>query len=233
MIPTTCSAKTRRRDPRSHREQTGAGNAESPIGWLGKGSQKTINISGNDANAYLDAQSDNRPDSGGTTVNKGNFLTSVDLAAAPSTTANRAVAVQNLFYLNNVIHDQLYRHGFDELAGNFQINNFGKGGAGNDAVLAEAQDGGGMDNANFATPPDGSSPRMQMYLWSGNQPHQIHVNSPGTADYDALGAAFGPALTATGITGDVVDIGGEGCEAFSSRSPGKSRSSIAVPASSP
>ena len=64
--------------------------------------------------------------------------------------ANRAVAVQNLFYLNNVIHDKLYRHGFDELAGNFQINNFGKGGAGNDAVQAEAQDGGGTDNANAA-----------------------------------------------------------------------------------
>ena len=54
-------------------------------------------------------------------------------------------AVTNLFYLNNVIHDKLYRHGFNEAAGNFQTNNFGKGGAGNHPVNAEAQDGGGTD----------------------------------------------------------------------------------------
>ena len=36
------------------------------------------------------------------------------------------VAVTNLFYLNNVVHDKLYRHGFNEAAGNFQTNNFGK-----------------------------------------------------------------------------------------------------------
>lgn len=199
----------------------GAGNAESPNGWLNKGSQKTINISGNNVNAYLDAVSDNSPDSGGSPVSKGNFLTAANLATAPATTANRAVAVQNLFYLNNVIHDVLYRHGFDEAAGNFQFNNFGKGGGYYDPVLAEAQDGGGMDNANFATPPDGSRPRMQMYLWNGRPTHQVHLNSPGTADYGAMGAAFGPALTATGVTGDVVDIGGEGCEAFSVSVAGK------------
>ena len=75
--------------------------------------------------------------------------------------------MQNLFYLNNVIHDILYRHGFDEAAGNFQVDNFGKGGRASDPVQAEAQDGGGTDNANFATPPDGRSPRMQMFLFTG------------------------------------------------------------------
>ena len=76
------------------------------------------------------------------------------------------VAVANLFYLNNVVHDKLYRHGFTEAAGNFQTNNFGRGGFGNDPVNAEAQDGGGTNNANFATPGDGTRPRMQMYLWN-------------------------------------------------------------------
>ena len=60
-------------------------------------------------------------------------------------------AVTNLFYLNNVLHDKLRRHGFTEAAGNFQANNFGPGGVGNDPVNAEAQDGGGTNNANFAT----------------------------------------------------------------------------------
>ena len=86
-------------------------------------------------------------------------------AIQPSVDPNRAVSVQNMFYLSNLLHDILYRKGFTETAGNFQTNNFGKGGLGNDAVLAEAQDGGGTNNANFATPPDGLPPRMQMYLF--------------------------------------------------------------------
>jgi hypothetical protein len=34
-----------------------------------------------------------------------------------------------------------------------------------DRVLAEAQDFGGTNNANFSTPPDGQSGRMQMFRW--------------------------------------------------------------------
>jgi uncharacterized repeat protein (TIGR01451 family) len=39
-------------------------------------------------------------------------------------------------------------------------------GAGGDRVLAEAQDGSGTNNANFSTPPDGTSGRMQMYRFT-------------------------------------------------------------------
>ena len=53
------------------------------------------------------------------------------------------------------------------MSGNFQASNLGRGGAENDYVLADAQDGSGTNNANFATPADGGSGRMQMYLWSG------------------------------------------------------------------
>lgn len=60
-------------------------------------------------------------------------------------------SVTELFYTNNEIHDLFYRYGFDEVSGNFQAVNFGKGGLGGDAVTAFAQDGGGMNNANFAT----------------------------------------------------------------------------------
>jgi extracellular elastinolytic metalloproteinase len=184
----------------------GSGNLESPSGWLGLGGQTTVNISGNNVHAYLDTDANNLPDAGGTSVTNGSFLTSANLSAQPSTTANKAVAVQNLFYLNNVIHDALYDHGFHETAGNFQINNFGNGGLGNDPVNAEAQDGSGSDNANFATPSDGLSPRMQMYLWTGTGTHQVVVNSPAAiaGNYLANGSSLGPALTTTGITGDVV-----------------------------
>jgi extracellular elastinolytic metalloproteinase len=180
---------------------SGGVTAESPAGWLGTGSQLTTNISGNNAHAYLDTDANNAPDSSGTAVTNGDFLAAADLARDPSTTGNRAVAVQNLFYLNNVVHDVLYQHGFDEAAGNFQINNFGKGGAGNDAVNAEAQDGSGTDNANFSTPADGSAPRMQMYLWTGTTPDSL-VTVSG-ADVGAYSASFGPALTTTGVSGAI------------------------------
>jgi uncharacterized repeat protein (TIGR01451 family) len=71
-----------------------------------------------------------------------------------------------LFYWNNWMHDKLYQLGFTEAARNFQSNNFGRGGLGNDAVQADAQDGSGVNNANFSTPSDGSAGRMQMFLFS-------------------------------------------------------------------
>lgn len=76
-------------------------------------------------------------------------------------------ATTNLFFWNNYIHDVGMQYGFDEISGNFQMVNT-SGGLGNDRVRAEAQDGGGTNNANFFTPPDGQSPRMQMYLFTGN-----------------------------------------------------------------
>jgi|JI10StandDraft_1071094.scaffolds.fasta_scaffold18229_2 extracellular elastinolytic metalloproteinase len=193
----------------------GAGNAESPAGWLA-GSQTTVNITGNNAHAYLDADANNAPDSGGTAVTNGAFLTAVNLTTAPTTTGNKAVAVQNLFYLNNVAHDTLYRHGFNEAAGNFQANNFGLGGLGNDAVNAEAQDGSGTDNANFSTPNDGSAPRMQMYLWTGRSPSGLLA--VGTSTYGVYQSSFGAAFTATGVTGalavynDGTGVTSDGCE---------------------
>lgn len=65
-------------------------------------------------------------------------------------------AITNLFYWNNIMHDLFYLYGFTEIAGNFQDENFKRGGKGNDAVVAFAQDGSGTNNANFATPPDGT-----------------------------------------------------------------------------
>ncbi|WP_367388000.1 M36 family metallopeptidase [Lewinella sp. LCG006] len=73
-------------------------------------------------------------------------------------------AITNLFVWNNLCHDILYQHGFNEAAGNFQAINF-TGGGGGDPVLARAQDGSGINNATFSTPADGSSPTMRMFLW--------------------------------------------------------------------
>jgi extracellular elastinolytic metalloproteinase len=164
----------------------GAGNAQSPVGWVTNNT--TI---GNNVDAYLDRDNNNAADTNGRPVSSTKtFEYTADLAQAPTLLVNQQAAVTNLFYLNNVIHDKLYRHGFNEAAGNFQTNNFGKGGLGNDAVLAEAQDGGGTNNANFATPADGSKPRMQMYLWNRSTP-----NRDGDLDSDIVWHEYGHGLT--------------------------------------
>ncbi len=66
----------------------------------------------------------------------------------------------------------MYQYGFDEVSGNFQENNYGRGGSASDYVYAEAQDGGGTNNANFATNVDGINPRMQMYVWNYTNPNR-------------------------------------------------------------
>ncbi|KAG8695510.1 hypothetical protein FRC11_001433, partial [Ceratobasidium sp. 423] len=51
-----------------------------------------------------------------------------------------------------------YKYGFTEAAYNFQNDNYGKGGAGNDRVKISIQDRTGSNNANFATPAGGTVP---------------------------------------------------------------------------
>jgi extracellular elastinolytic metalloproteinase len=79
-------------------------------------------------------------------------------------------SVTQLFYTANVYHDLLHTLGFNEQAGNFEINNNGEGGVGNDFVFLNAQDGSAFNNANFATPPDGQAARMRMYMWNNTYP---------------------------------------------------------------
>jgi extracellular elastinolytic metalloproteinase len=146
-----------------------AANNASPNGWHNTGSTSYTILRGNNAHAYEDSNGSNSPPgsqpSGGSTLV---FDFALNLNNAPST--YRPAAVTNLFYWNNIIHDVQYQHGFTESAGNFQVNNFGRGGSGNDDVRAEAQDGGGNCNANFSTPTDGGRPRMQMYTCSNTSP---------------------------------------------------------------
>ena len=139
----------------------------SPAGWLGLGTTTT----GNNVDAYLDRDANDLPDVNGRPTGPGQiFDFAWDGTVEPTTVVNQNLSVTNLFYLTNLIHDRLYSYGFTESAGNFQTDNFGRGGLANDPLNAEAQDGGGADNANFATPDDGLRPRMQMYLWDQSTP---------------------------------------------------------------
>jgi PKD repeat protein len=181
--------------------------ASSPFGWHdnngANGAEFTI-TRGNNVYAYDDQAAADQPGyspDGGATLN---FDYPLNLFQQPDTYLDAAIT--NLFYMNNMVHDILYVHGFDESAGNFQDNNYGNGGQGTDYVLAEAQDGGGTNNANFQTPPDGNNGIMQMYIWSGTGAGStVTVNSPGAVagNYNVSGAAFGPGVNSP-ITGNVV-----------------------------
>lgn len=178
--------------------------ASSPEGWHSTGATSYTTTRGNNVYAYEDTANKNQPGfspDGG--VNR-NFDFPFSMNGTPS--FNRNAAITNLFYINNKVHDIFYQFGFTESARNFQQNNFGKGGQGNDYVLAESQDGGALNNANFTTPSDGNRPVMQMYIWSTINRY-VFYNAPVTAIPripQANPAQFGSQLNGTGITGDVV-----------------------------
>ena len=166
----------------------------SPFGWHDTngvdGAEFTI-TRGNNVYAYEDSVGNNQP---GYSPDGGSDLT-FDFALDLSGQANSYfdAAITNLFYVNNMMHDVWYNYGFDEASGNFQQNNYGNGGAQNDFVLAEAQDGSGINNANFSTPPDGGNGRMQMFLWSPATAPEL-LTIPGgslTGSYAGIEAAFG------------------------------------------
>lgn len=198
----------------------------SPFGWHDTDgiSGAEFNITrGNNVYAYEDANNDNlpgyAPDGGSLQIF--NFPFHPDSSNA----YQRDASLTNLFYMNNVIHDILHQNGFNEVAGNFQSNNYGNGGLGNDFVNAEGFDGGGTNNANFATPPDGSNPRMQMYLWtnpnSGSCSSSLTVNEPGAiAGLKPIATATYNPSTAFNITTNVVlaqdgvGTSSDGCTAF-------------------
>jgi hypothetical protein len=87
-----------------------------------------------------------------------------------------------LFYFNNIVHDYLYALGFTESTFNFQQDNFGRGGSGRDGIIAQVQDGSGTNNANMSPQPEGTHPRMQMYLFT----ESTFRRADGSFDFDVV-----------------------------------------------
>lgn len=195
----------------------------SPEGWHSDGTNHYTNTRGNNTYTYTDENASNipqfSPDGGAART----FDFPLDITLPPQNYTSASVT--NLFYLNNKIHDVFYKFGFTEFAKNFQTNNFGKGGLGNDAVLAESRDGKGYNNANFSTPNDGSAPRMQMYLYEPKNMQNLFYNTPASfvsRTPTTRTAVFGPALTATGVTANIaVTTPIDGCTAISEDLTGK------------
>lgn len=158
----------------------------SPNGWHNDGITNQVITKGNNAFAYADYTPTGPagpltgpapiPAVGGVPGQSGALVFDFPIDYSQNPQVYRDAAVTNLFYASNLIHDIFYHYGFTEKAGNFQVDNFGRGGVAGDALNAEAQDGSLVNNANMLTPTDGGAPRMQMYLWT-NTP--ISLPFPG------------------------------------------------------
>jgi uncharacterized protein (TIGR03382 family) len=161
--------------------------------WLPANATQTT---GNNVDAYADLADpdgfqpdrDIRPE----TTAPGVFDYTYDVNKAPATSHHQIkAATAHLFYLNNFLHDFFYDSGFDEVSGNAQVSNYGRGGVEGDSIKAEAQDSSGLNNANMSTPSDGARPTMQMYIFSGVP--ELRALSPANlaANLESGSAGFG------------------------------------------
>ncbi|KAI9434880.1 Fungalysin metallopeptidase-domain-containing protein [Lactarius indigo] len=157
----------------------------SSLGWHNDGTTSTTTTAGNNVFA---AKGSTATSQSSATLN---FIYTQNATQDPTVAVNVAAAVVNAFYIVNTVHDVTYRYGFTESTFNFQTNNFGKGGVGNDRVTVSVQDPAGTDNADFATPPDGQSGHMRMFLWDFTSPGRdgalendivIHENTHGVTN---------------------------------------------------
>jgi extracellular elastinolytic metalloproteinase len=188
----------------------------SPYGWHdtngADGPEYTI-TRGNNVYAYQDRDNDDNSDGDDTDGGAGlNFDFPIDLSKDPRESEDATVT--NLFYMVNMLHDVTHFLGFDEAAGNFQAKNYSNAPGSGDYVLAQAFDGidlaaPTLNNANFSTPSDGGSGRMQMFLWE-NPGGGVSIDSPDAIkgfikEYGA--GQFGgviPGANQTPIVGNVV-----------------------------
>jgi hypothetical protein len=176
--------------------------------WLPNNATQTT---GNNVDAYADLvapdgfqpeQVGNLRDIRPSTTAPGVFDYTYDVTKAPGSTPQQIMAATaHLFYLNNFLHDWYYDAGFDEISGNAQVSNYGRGGLEGDSIRAEAQDYGGRNNANMSTPADGSRPRMQMYVFNGVP--EMKANSPASIAGNLEAASSGFGTQVFDLTGDV------------------------------
>jgi extracellular elastinolytic metalloproteinase len=195
--------------------KAGVGNDAGTLGWHFDNTTNYDYTRGNNVWAQEDlsgaSTTTGMSDVSSTTAPSLTFNNVLDAASQPSVSPNINAGIDNLFYWNNLMHDISYQYGFDEAAGNFQASNMGRGGMENDYVNAFAEDGAGLNNADFATPPDGENPRMRMFQFNTSDVAHLHINTPGGAagDYTTLesGISLRNQLSVTGpVTADIVQV---------------------------
>ncbi|MEM7186054.1 MAG: M36 family metallopeptidase [Bacteroidota bacterium] len=132
----------------------------SPFGWHdtdGVPGPEYFYTKGNNVDAYEANDNFGYHPEGGITLNFTGFPFDTEYS---ENTQYEEAAITNLFYWSNLIHDITYTYGFTEEAGNFQVNNYGRGGEENDDIIAFGQSLDRRCNGSFSTPPDGERPLM-------------------------------------------------------------------------
>ncbi|CAI6092755.1 unnamed protein product [Clonostachys chloroleuca] len=114
-------------------------------------------------------------------------------------------AVTQAFYTTNMLHDLYYLLGFTPAAGNYQKDNNGEGGRGNDPVQVNLQTAGGKNNGKFQQSADGGRGILTMYLFNHTDPERdsafdngfiIHEYTHGMSDRLTGGASTTGCLNA-------------------------------------
>lgn len=134
--------------------------ASSPYGWVTANS-----TAGNNAIAFKGSQAGVASETSPYV-----FAYSFNGTADPRVPQNVGAAIVNAFYVVNSIHDISYIYGFTEATFNFQDENFGRGGQGNDRITISIQDSAYINYADFATPPDGQSGRLRLFIYDLTHP---------------------------------------------------------------
>jgi extracellular elastinolytic metalloproteinase len=164
-------------------------------GWLSGHGNANVKLAGPNVHVYTDINDSNAADVGEevrsnqgrnfhypftmfpstTTPCTGAFPCSWAPNTANSWRTNRQQNGAQVFFFVNNFHDHLKAApiGFTAAAGNFEAIDpvqaepldGANGDVDGDGTIDGLPDGGHIDNANMDTPPDGISPRMQMYLF--------------------------------------------------------------------
>ncbi|PYT01452.1 MAG: hypothetical protein DMF63_00965 [Acidobacteria bacterium] len=115
------------------------------------------------------------------------------------------------FYLINRWHDEMYRFGFTEQAGNFQHFNFGRGGVEGDRVSLEVQDISGTNGSTVTIAADGNRARIQTFIWTGPTPDRDGaLDSHVTTHEMTHGLSLRLIGNSTGLTSNMSRGMGEG-----------------------
>jgi len=176
--------------------RAGSGNNATTLGWHYDNTTNYTYTRGNNVWTLEDTNGsytlNGNADTSITAIPTLTFDRAVDTSVDATTYSNLHGGMDNLFYWNNIMHDISYQYGFDEAAGNFQWDNQGRGGAGNDMVISFAQDGAGIDNSDFGTPPDGNLPVMRMFVWNYTSSSKLHISAPAgiAGDYTTTEGDF-------------------------------------------
>jgi extracellular elastinolytic metalloproteinase len=167
----------------------------SPYGWHdynGQTGAEYFTTEGNNVRAF------EASDNFGYQPNGGASLNFTGYTFDPNFTQNfqhENASITNLFYWTNIIHDITYQYGFDEKSGNFQVNNYNRGGEPGDSVITHGQSLNRVCNGSFSTPEDGESP-LQIINLCGNK--------DGDFDTTLIAHEYGHGLSARLTGGGVV-----------------------------